>query len=92
MRFGRVVERFARGHKIRSCCGRNRDKPIAWVAYLKNGLAYRYYYDPDLEGTALGDTIYALNDLGAPPVGGLLRGELFNSTVRPECVGKELIG
>ena len=66
-------------------------KPIAWEAHLKDGHFYRYFYDPDLEGTAMGSVIYALNDLGAPPWGGLLRGELFNATVRPECVGKELI-
>ena len=66
-------------------------QPIAWDATLKDGHAYRYFYDPDLQGTALGSVIFALNDLGAPPWGGLLRGELFNATVRPECVGKQLV-
>ena len=63
-------------------------KPISWVATLKGGHSFIYYYAPDVEDSELGATLYALNDLSAPPIAGLLRGELFNFSTRSTCVDK----
>jgi len=63
---------------------------IGWIATLKDGHQYEYFYYPDGTEAEFSYEIPLLNSV--VPVQGqrLLRGELFNFTVRSNCVGKRL--